>query len=82
MKHTEIFDEYPDIVTIRHCQAAEITKENIRENLQKIQTAYPQKRLLLIDHCYSYSFTCDAVIALKQLTYFNKIASLVYSEIM
>ena len=82
MPHTKILDEYPDIVTICHCQGVEITAQHIHENISLIQQIYPHKRLLLIDHQHSYSFSFDAIMALKQFTYFYRIAVVVYNQRM
>jgi hypothetical protein len=82
MKHTEILDEYLDIVTIRHCADVEITGEYLLENLHVIQEQYPEKKLLLIDHAHSYSLSFGAMQLLQDIECFDRMASLVLSTAM
>jgi hypothetical protein len=82
MNHTEILDEYPDIVTIRHCPDGEITEQHMLENLHAIQECYPEKKLLLIDHAHSYSLSFGALQFLQGIEYFDRMASLVPTTAM
>lgn len=82
MKHTEILDEYPDILTIRHCADVEITEQHILENLHAIQERYPEKKLVLVEHTHSYSLSFRAMQFLQDIEYFNRIASLVPNTAM
>lgn len=75
--HTEILDDYPDIVTIRHKMDLEIAAEQIQETLQIIRRDYPDKRLLLVEHRYSYSLSFEAMQLFQEIDYFDRIASLV-----
>lgn len=69
-----------DIIVIRHLEDAEISIEDIRNNLEHIKEAYPGRKLLLIDHKYSYSLSYDSLNELLGITYFKALATLVYDS--
>jgi len=79
MEHTEILDEYRDIVTVRHRDGVEIAAKDIWEILERIIHTYPHKKLVLIDHCHSYSLDQSAMLFLQGLTDFKRMASVVYN---
>jgi hypothetical protein len=82
MEHTEIFDEYPDIVTIRHGADLEITEQHMLETLNIIKERYPEKKLLLVEHTYSYSLSFGAMQFLQNIGYFDRMASVVPHKAM
>ena len=72
----EVLDN--DIIVIRHLEDAEITREDIRNNLTHIKETCPGRKLPLIDHENSYSLSFDALDELLGITCFKALAPLVY----
>lgn len=70
-----------DIIVVRYEDGAEVSKADIEAMMNYVQKEWPNRKLLLIDHQASFSFSSDAIVSLATMpTYFLAICSLTYSD--
>lgn len=77
LERTE-FERFDDrIVVIRHREGTQVGREDILANIEHVKKTFPGVRLLLIDHCHSYSLTYDAFEVLRETAAFDAMASVI-----
>ncbi len=64
-----------DIVIIRHRDGVQIGRADILAGIAYVRKVFPGRRLVLVDHRYSYSLDYGAIEALRATDAFDAMAS-------